>query len=465
MDHRNKFGLLSKNCCAKRNNGMRGRVRASSEDQVGGPLKQNAKPQRYHPSEDIGEAEVIEIGDARLTPEETCRTIIEVNSKALLMFSGLLSDEVHENIFWPDIPYVTDENGNIYFQVKNDEDILQTLTAEDTLVQVIIGLDTREMLSEMELLNQSDDDFGISDVDGDSSDGEDDEDNDEDDDENEEDDNYEEEWVAVLDDEDDGEDSDESPGDWAKLETMRASHPLYFAKKLAEFVGDNPVDYMDQPPAGIAIQGILRPSFLEEHSVIYKNKSDRKSSEDGENQVGKVAEDNQEEHDIINGHSHSLEPSQDKPDWPEELDKGESLESGTSFYKLEMVKIQLISAHGQQTFVEVDDFRRAKPDAIAHSAAKIISRLKAGEEKTTHALKSFCWRCKGIQAEEVALIGIDSLGFDLRVCSGIQVQTLRFAFKKRAASEYSAERQLNDLLFPRIQGKQQKKKETHQSEL
>lgn len=110
----------------------------------------------------------------------------------------------------------------------------------------------------MELLNQSEDDFGITDVDDDSSDGEDDEDNDEDDD-NEEDDDYEEvtkiyfncfkyqkqylmyllhylcvslqEWVAVL---DDGEDSDESPGDWAKLETMRSSHPIYFAKKLAE---------------------------------------------------------------------------------------------------------------------------------------------------------------------------------------------------------------------------------------
>lgn len=44
----------------------------------------------------------------------------------------------------------------------------------------------------MELLNQSDDDFGITDVDDDSSDGEDDEDNDEDDEDNDEDDNYEE---------------------------------------------------------------------------------------------------------------------------------------------------------------------------------------------------------------------------------------------------------------------------------
>ena len=52
-----------------------------------------------------------------------------------------------------------------------------------------------------------------------------------------------------------------------------------------------------------------------------------------------------------------------------------------------------------QNFVEIEDFRRARPDAIAHSAAKIISRLKAGGEKTTQALKSLCWRCKGIQVE------------------------------------------------------------------
>lgn len=118
-----------------------------------------------------------------------------------------------------------------------------------------------------------------------------------------------------------------------------------------------------------------------------------------------------------------------------------------------------------QTFVEVEDFRKARPDAIAHSAAKIISRLKAGGEKTTQALKSLCWRCKGIQVEEATLIGVDTLGFDLRICSGTQVQTLRFTFNKRASSEYSAERQLNDLLFPRSHHKLQKKKEARQTEL
>jgi hypothetical protein len=49
--------------------------------------------------------------------------------------------------------------------------------------------------------------------------------------------------------------------------------------------------------------------------------------------------------------------------------------------------------------VEVEDFMKAKPDAIALSAARIISLMKAGGEKITQALKSLCWRCKGIQVE------------------------------------------------------------------
>lgn len=57
-------------------------VRATAKDQSGsdfGPVKPNAKPQRYHPSEEIGESAFLETGgEAILTPAETTRTIIEV---------------------------------------------------------------------------------------------------------------------------------------------------------------------------------------------------------------------------------------------------------------------------------------------------------------------------------------------------------------------------------------------------
>lgn len=440
--------------------GARNRIRATAKEPSSsglGPVKQNVKPQRYHPFEDISDSELLENGEASLTPAEATRTIIEVNSKATLMFSGLVNEEVHENIFWPDLPYVTDEHGNIYFQVKNDEDILQTLTSEENIVQVIVGLDTAEMISELEALGHSDIDFGVDELDGDEEDEEeDDDDNDDAEDEDRED------WVAVLDDEEDeDEESDGSLGDWAKLETMRSSHPMYFAKKLAEVVSDDPLDFMEQPASGIAIQGLLRPAFIEEHSVIQKNVTDPECSDTDSSNID---DEQQEERTMkINGHRCEKEKSPDDPSWAEELEKEENLGSGFSFYKLEMIKIQLVSAHGRENFVEIEDYKRARPDAIAHSAAKIISRLKAGGEKTTQALKSLCWRCKGIQVEECALIGVDSLGFDLRVCSGRQLQTLRFPFKKRASSEYSAERHLNDMLFPRAH-KIQQRKEAQQTE-
>ncbi|KAH7538107.1 hypothetical protein FEM48_Zijuj03G0164100 [Ziziphus jujuba var. spinosa] len=372
---------------------------------------------------------------------------VQVNSKATLMFSGLIDDEVHENVFLPDLPYVTDEHGNIYFQVKNGEDTMRSLTSDNNFVD----------------------------------------------------------WVAVLEDEEDEDDSDMALGDWAKLETMRASHPMYFAKKLAEVASDDSVDWMEQPPASLAIQGLIRPAFIEEHSVIRKHLSDHKNSNLDGNQVGENVEDNIEELDRINGHKTEAGSSEDSSNWAEDLEQSEIPTNGATFYKLEMIRLQLFSSNGNQVSltvssirscsvsqlvvtdevslmpfpwqtldiwvdwdvasnVEIEDFMKAQPDAIAHSATKIISRLKAGGEKTTQALKSLCWRLKGIQVEEAVLIGVDSLGFDLRICSGTQVETVRFSFDTRATSEYSAERQLNDLLFPRIHPKPPKFKQTHQNE-
>ncbi|KAG9137722.1 hypothetical protein Leryth_019288 [Lithospermum erythrorhizon] len=446
-------------CCRK----VKSAIKASAKEygsSGSGPLEPNSKPQRCHPFEDIAETDGVDsVEEARLSPAEMTRTIVEVNCKATLMFSGLLSDEVHENVFWPDLPYVTDEYGNIYFQVKNEEDILKALTTDENVVQVIVGLDTAEMLSEMEAFDQAEIDFGIDNFDEEDSDSDEEDDEDEDDDEN----TCIQNWVAVL--EDEGEGSDGSVGDWAKLDTMRSSHPMYFAKKISEIVEDDPIDFMDEPPAGIVVQGLLSAAFGEEQAVIQKQMSDRESTSAEENRIIDIKGKKHDNNIQINGQEQENKTGRDSPSRAEELEKDENQGNGTSFYKLEMIKLQLISTQGNQTSVEMEDFRRARPDAIAHSAAKIISRLKAGGEKTTQALRSLCWRCKGIQVEEVALAGIDSLGFDLRVCSGTQLQTLRFAFKKRASSEYSAESQLNDILFPRTHHKLQQKKEAHPTDL
>ncbi|XP_021765009.1 uncharacterized protein At3g49140-like [Chenopodium quinoa] len=455
---RENFGSLLN----KRNESRKSRIQATGKYLGSGSdhLGENGKS-KYHPFEDISDSEAADAEKGQLTASETCRTIIEVNSKATLMFSGMINDEVHENIFWPDLPYLTDEHGNVYFQVNNDEDIMQSLTSDNNYVHVIIGLDTKEILSEMELSGPATIDFGIEEIDEEDSDFDEDEDEGEDDDDDE----FDGDWVDILEVEEDHVDSDESLGDWAKLETMRASHPMYFAKKISEVTSDNPIDFMVQPPAGLAIQGLLRPAFIEERSVIKKHKLIQPDKDADINMNEKAADTNVENVGSVNGHAHPLVSPEDNSEWTGDLDKDNGLSNGTAFYKLEMIKIQLISAYGNQTEVEVEDYRKAHSDAIAHSASKIISRVSAAGEKTTNALKSLCWRSKGLQVEEASLIGVDSRGFDLRVCSGTQVQTLRFAFTSQATSEYSAERQLNDLLFPRSNQKVQKVKQTRRKEI
>ncbi|KAK7380401.1 hypothetical protein VNO78_32911 [Psophocarpus tetragonolobus] len=444
----------------RKNKLVKNRIRASS-DHLGSAQDPVKEKPSYHPFEEVAVSTSENSEDTVLTVAETSRTIIEVNRKATLMFSSLLSDEFHENIIWPDLPYLTDEHGNIYFQVKNSEDVLHSLTSENNFVQVIVGINSMEMISEMELSGPSEIDFGIEEIDDEDSEDLDDNDGENEGEDKDENEDYDSEWVAVFSDDEEEENEDETLADWAKLDTMRSSHPMYFAKKLAEIASDDPVDWMEQPPACVAIQGVIRPAFVEEHSTMQKHLSANQSSDiDNSDSI----ESKDENIGAINGHILNSGSSGDNAAQQVENESSVVPFSETSFYKLEMIKIQVFSAQGQPTVLELEDYMKAQPDAIAHSASKIISRLKADGEKTLQALKSLCWRCKGIQVEEAQLICVDSLGFDLRVCSGTQIQTLRFSFKKRATSEYSAERQLNDLLFPRIHPKQQKMKQAHQNE-
>lgn len=108
---------------------------------------------------------------------------------------------------------------------------------------------------------------------------------------------------------------------------------------------------MEQPPASLAIQGVVRPAFIEEHSVIQKHLSNQQSSNAELNQVGKPVEGGSEDPIRINGHESESESSKDSSTWEEELEKDEITPNGATFYKLEMIKIELFSAHGRQVYL------------------------------------------------------------------------------------------------------------------
>lgn len=109
-------------------------------------------------------------------------------------------------------------------------------------------------------------------------------------------------------------------------------------------MSDDPVDFMEQPAAGLAIQGLLRPAFIEEHSVIQKQISGPEFYD-----VGADHNDQQfQGHVQINGQTHDEDEAQENPNRAENLEKDENVGNGFAFYKLEMIKIQLVSALGHQ---------------------------------------------------------------------------------------------------------------------
>uniref|UniRef100_A0A453JM11 DUF2470 domain-containing protein n=1 Tax=Aegilops tauschii subsp. strangulata TaxID=200361 RepID=A0A453JM11_AEGTS len=334
---------------------------------------------------------------------ESCNMHAQVNNNATVMISTLIDDGVHERIILPEFPYLTDENGDIYFEVDNDDAVMENIMGDDKIAHVIIGLDNTDVFADLDLAAASSTSFAQ----------EEEEEEEEDDDSDDSDDEYEEEGIYAVDEEDGDDDGDDDEEDddapnWSNLETVNSCHPLYFARMIVENASKSSIDWLDRPPASLVVEGQLRPAFAEESTMVSRH--------------------------LLNGD----EPLKDDK-------KG----SGATFFKVEVLSIELITAYGTEPKVKIEEYRKSRPDIIAHSAPNIISRLRAGGDKITQALKSLCWRCKAIQVEEAAIIGVDCLGFDLRLCSGTQVQTLRFAFPTKASSEFSAEKQIHELLFPR----------------
>ncbi|KAK6146290.1 hypothetical protein DH2020_020159 [Rehmannia glutinosa] len=102
--------------------------------------------------------------------------------------------------------------------------------------------------------------------------------------------------------------------------------------------------------------------------------------------------------------------------------------------------------------VGVQDFQYAEPDVLVHSIPSILERFDVRGTRCNVALKALCKK-KGLHVEGANLIGVDSLGIDVRVSSGTEVRTHRFSFKVRANSECAADKQIQQLLYPRSRRK------------
>ncbi|XP_042515781.1 uncharacterized protein At3g49140-like [Macadamia integrifolia] len=183
---------------------------------------------------------------------------------------------------------------------------------------------------------------------------------------------------------------------------------------------------MEHPSNGLSIIGCLRPAFYDEESYLrglFHN-------EDGDGYAS-----DWKDGERLNFNSQSA---------------GANICS--TLYKLEIMRMELFSVYGVQSSISLQHFQDAEPDVLVHSSSEIIERFNEKGMKSNAALKSLC-RKKGLNVEGANIIGVDSLGMDVRVFSGAESQTLRFSFKSRVTSGRAAEKKIQQMLFPRIQRK------------
>eukprot|EP00897_Mesotaenium_endlicherianum_P006394 jgi/Mesen1/5783/ME000293S04938 len=132
----------------------------------------------------------------------------------------------------------------------------------------------------------------------------------------------------------------------------------------------------------------------------------------------------------------------------EEEEEEDEAEVGTSLYKLEILNIQLDSSSGLQESVDATAWGLARPDMLAQSASSIVERANS-LERARSCMADLVLRETGTSVDEVFMVGIDHLGIDLRVRTGIELKTLRFPFRYPAINERFAEKLLDELLRPR----------------
>ncbi|TYH74037.1 hypothetical protein ES332_D05G370100v1 [Gossypium tomentosum] len=192
---------------------------------------------------------------------------------------------------------------------------------------------------------------------------------------------------------------------------------------------------MDHPSNGVSIVGCLRPAFADEESYLRRLFH----------------------FDYDEGYTSDWKDGEA----PKPSSKYGGSKSGSILYRLEIMQIELFSVYGAQSLISLKDFQDAEPDVLVHSTSAILERFSKKGIWCNVALKSLCKK-KGLQIEEANLIGVDSLGIDVRIFSGVEVRTCRFPFKIRAMSEAAAEKKIRQLLFPRSR---RKKFQSHGYEL
>lgn len=101
------------------------------------------------------------------------------------------------------------------------------------------------------------------------------------------------------------------------------------------------------------------------------------------------------------------------------------------FYRLTVESLYFVGGFGEMGWVEVEDFRRARPDPLADAEQGIVAHMN---DDHADALALLAAKFGGIEAESAVMTSLDRLGFHLRLSTTEGSRGCRIAFPREAST-------------------------------
>lgn len=102
-----------------------------------------------------------------------------------------------------------------------------------------------------------------------------------------------------------------------------------------------------------------------------------------------------------------------------------------SFWRLDLTDVYFVGGFAAMDWLPIDDYMGARVDPLADAARGILEHMN---QDHADALITYARAYAGEEADEATMVGVDRLGFKLRLRSGDRLHATRIAFPREVSA-------------------------------
>jgi putative heme iron utilization protein len=114
-----------------------------------------------------------------------------------------------------------------------------------------------------------------------------------------------------------------------------------------------------------------------------------------------------------------------------------------AFWRLDVTDVYFVGGFAAMDWIGASDYATARPDPLADAAGGIVTHMN---QDHADALVAYARAFAGVEADEAAMVGVDRLGFKLRVTHGDRRQSVRIAFPREITTAADSRTVLIEML-------------------